>query len=64
MLLILWKYRCDICCGHSNINGNKYHDISNNCVIEFSDQTEDRGGHPWRSCLQDGQLPHFLYWPL
>ena len=50
--------------GHNNIDGNIYHDISNNCTIEFSDQTQDRGGYPWRSCLQEGQLPHFLYWPL
>ena len=50
--------------GHINIDGNIYHDISNNCTIEFSDQTQDRGGYPWRSCLQEGQLPHFLYWPL
>ena len=46
------------------IDDNIYHDISNNCIIEFSDQTEDRGGHPWRPCLENGQLPHFLYWPL
>ena len=46
------------------IDDNIYHDIKNNCNIEFSDQTEDRGGYPWRSCLQEGQLPHFLYWPL
>ena len=50
--------------GHINIDGNIYHDISNNCTIEFSDQTQDRGGYPWRSCLREGQLPHFLYWPL
>ena len=56
--------QCPLGSGHNNTNGNVYHDISNNCIIEFSDQTEDRGGHPWRPCLENGQLPHFLYWPL
>ena len=34
-----------------------------NHIFEFSNQTEDRG-YPWRSCMIEGQLPHFLYWPL
>ena len=34
-----------------------------NHIFEFSNQTEDRG-YPWRSCILEGQLPHFLYWPL
>ena len=34
-----------------------------NHIFEFSNQTEDRG-YPWRSCILEGQLPHFLYWPI
>ena len=31
--------------------------------IDFDDKTKDRG-LPWRSCLEEGQLPHILFWPI
>ena len=31
--------------------------------IDFDNKTEERG-HPWRSCLQEGQIPHILFWPI
>lgn len=31
--------------------------------IDFDDRTKDRG-LPWRSCLEEGQLPHILFWPI
>ena len=31
--------------------------------IDFDNKTQERG-HPWRSCLQEGQIPHILFWPI
>ena len=31
-------------------------------IIEFS-KTQDRT-YPWRSCYEEGQLPHLLFWPI
>ena len=30
--------------------------------IDFDDKTKERG-LPWRSCLEEGQIPHILFWP-
>ena len=47
--------------GHEGIQS--FESFDGKIRVEFADKTDDRG-YPWRSCLNEGQLPHILLWPL
>jgi len=73
-----WEIVLNICSSQKNFNpfsGSStwskmgqdavlsYKSHSGDMEINFSDTTKERG-HPWRSCLNEGQIPHILFWPL